>query len=80
MSRGWLLFFLDLAEKHRHFQLLLAGLCITLKGLKASLHVYKNAEFRPHSNCQEPASVVVSGLTLQPVKRQLDFVLLYYLF
>jgi len=62
--------FLDLAEKHRHFQLLLAGPCIALKGLKASLQAHKNTAFRTHSDCQAPASVVF-GLTLQPVKRQL---------
>lgn len=70
-QQGLAVVFLDLAEKHKHFQLLLAGPCITLKGLKVSLQAYKNAEFRPHPDCQEPASVVVFGFTLHPVKRQL---------
>lgn len=70
-QQGLAVAFLDLAKKHSYFQILLADPCITLKGLKVSLKAYKNAEFRPHSDCQEPASVVVFGLTLQLVERQL---------
>lgn len=55
--------FLDLSGKHRHFKLLLADPCSTLKGLKASLQAYKNTEFRPHSDCQEICCCVWADFT-----------------